>query len=171
MGQAAVLLKPSVRNLTPLTPAHFQQISQYLQCFLATPFPGMLIVNKELDLILVERYLEKHNFICTKNWQSALKALTTSNQVCLRLASPLPKEAFELIAQFISGRGSIQIYNKHYLQQKMKLTCVKFKPSQSHLLLISTLADLKCIEQEYPIGEKVFFIEKIENSNPSFSPD
>jgi len=133
------------------------KIKEYLSFFLKQGEPGLLIFEKEKDLVSVEKIITKNGLNQVKNGFDLMSMLANKKSAYFVLGNSINKENYDAIGQYFNRKSAIQLLDK----QSMILKNVEFNPLISHLLLLTMEEDLNILEKTHSIRNMVGLIQRI----------
>lgn len=118
---------------------------------------GLIIVKNDEDIVEIEKKVREYAISKVSNWKEILAVLKQNKPAYYILPDTLPKEEYDVLAQYADRGGMIQIMDR----DTMDLITVHFDPTKGRLLLISSENHLNAVEKEYQILDKAGLMEVI----------
>jgi len=100
--------------------------------------------------------LGQAGFVLANDWQNTVFSLDSGRKTAINLTGEFNKERYEIIIQYISRPGTIEIIDP----KTMKELRADFDPNKSMLLAIVLEKDLKQVEANYHILENSDLAER-----------
>lgn len=142
------------------------ELPKFIADVAGLPYAALLVTEDEEQLVCAHTRLEQSGMTHSEDWSSALGHLNANRRTFVRLQPPLPRELYDLIAQYEARAGAIQIFDK----KSMSYFFAEFVPGKAGLLLTATHDELREIENHAPLRNKVGVIGEVAyecNSNCS----
>ena len=129
----------------------------FLEYFNKQPELGLVIIENKENILDLKDTLDKSGFKEVLNELEILNNLNEGFSLYTTLSSSISKEMYDLIAQYNSRLGMIQIMDK----TTMNLRSIEFDPNNTHLVLVVSGNDLEEIQKQFNILDKVGLTERM----------
>jgi hypothetical protein len=131
------------------------KMKNFLKFIRSQKEPGLLIVEDSSKIDEITGLLDRQEFKKVSDWKEALESLGKEGRIYVVLDKKLPKELYDLVAQF--STGGVEIFDTETLQSNV----VQFNPNEIEFIIVSTQDNLDSVEKDFSLKDKVGLIEII----------
>lgn len=119
---------------------------------------ALVIFSEYRNLLDAGRELVDTGYVRASSPVDVLKLLAKGTSVVATISHPLPKQWYDVLAQYSERGGMVQLMDKETMEYKV----AQFDPMHTHLVVLVGSDDLAKIEADgFVIRDKVGLIEQV----------
>jgi hypothetical protein len=133
-------------------------LSEFLGYVQGQKEAALVIFSEYTNLIDASRELADVGYVRASPPIDVLDLLAKGSSVVATISHPIPKQWYDILAQYSERGGMVQLMDKETMEYKV----AQFDPLHTHLVVLVSSGDLAKIEAEgFVIRDKVGLIEQV----------